>query len=257
MIVACWSRERGRPRGTILMCRQDGPALSHRICTGLPRRKLGTLIEELAGPWLAQQESRLQDRRGRDRLRAEGAGPGHVRGRTPSSRRPSATARAGCCGWARSGPAGCTMSPRCAPGGSRTCSAATPMSRPRPRPAAGAWPVTSPARSAPAEETPQGRASRRNRQLGTTQAPAVLRADLHRARHRRTQAMADPAPLDRTPRIPSTDRAYCGTPAHVTYRYGGAGIWHARSADTYDFGNLSVRRLRRAERVDLARLIAL
>jgi len=52
-------------------------ALSHRICTGLPRRKLGKLIEELAQPWLAQQESQLRDRRGRDRLRAEGAGPGH------------------------------------------------------------------------------------------------------------------------------------------------------------------------------------
>ena len=52
-------------------------ALSHRICTGLPRRKLGKLIEELAQPWLAQQESRLRDRRGRDRLRAEGAGPDH------------------------------------------------------------------------------------------------------------------------------------------------------------------------------------
>jgi DDE superfamily endonuclease/Helix-turn-helix of DDE superfamily endonuclease len=52
-------------------------ALSHRICTGLPRRKLGKLIEELAGPWLAQQESRLRDRRGQDRLRAEGAGPDH------------------------------------------------------------------------------------------------------------------------------------------------------------------------------------
>jgi hypothetical protein len=51
-------------------------ALSHRICTGLPRRKLGELIEELAGPWLAQQESRLRDRHGRDRLRAQGAGPG-------------------------------------------------------------------------------------------------------------------------------------------------------------------------------------
>ena len=51
-------------------------ALSHRICTGLPRRKLGKLIGELAGPWLAQQESRLRDRRGRDRLRAAGAGPG-------------------------------------------------------------------------------------------------------------------------------------------------------------------------------------
>jgi DDE superfamily endonuclease len=52
-------------------------ALSHRICTGISRRKLGELIEELAQPWLAQQESRLRDRRGRDRLRAEGAGPGH------------------------------------------------------------------------------------------------------------------------------------------------------------------------------------
>ena len=52
-------------------------ALSHRLCTGLPRRKLGKLIEELAQPWLAQQESRLRDRRGRDRLRAEGAGPDH------------------------------------------------------------------------------------------------------------------------------------------------------------------------------------
>jgi hypothetical protein len=51
--------------------------LSHRICTGLPRRKLGKLIEELAQPWLAQQEPRLRDRRGRDRLRAEGAGPDH------------------------------------------------------------------------------------------------------------------------------------------------------------------------------------
>jgi hypothetical protein len=50
--------------------------LSHRICTGLPPRKLGKLVEELAQPWLAQQESRLRDRRGRDRLRAEGAGPG-------------------------------------------------------------------------------------------------------------------------------------------------------------------------------------
>jgi hypothetical protein len=51
--------------------------LSHRICTGIPRRRLGKLIEELAPAWLAQQESRLRDRRGRDRLRAAGAGPGH------------------------------------------------------------------------------------------------------------------------------------------------------------------------------------
>jgi hypothetical protein len=52
-------------------------ALSHRICTGIGRRKLGKLIEELGPLWLAQQESRLRDRRGRDRLRAEGAGPDH------------------------------------------------------------------------------------------------------------------------------------------------------------------------------------
>jgi hypothetical protein len=51
--------------------------LSHRICAGIGRRKLGKLIEELAPLWLAQQESRLPDRRGRDRLRSEGAGPGH------------------------------------------------------------------------------------------------------------------------------------------------------------------------------------
>jgi DDE superfamily endonuclease/Helix-turn-helix of DDE superfamily endonuclease len=50
--------------------------LSHRICTGISDRALGRLVEELAPPWLAQQESRLRVRRGRDRLRAEGAGPG-------------------------------------------------------------------------------------------------------------------------------------------------------------------------------------
>jgi hypothetical protein len=52
-------------------------ALSHRICTGIARRRLGKLIAELAGPWTAQQESRLHERRGRDRLRAAGGGPGH------------------------------------------------------------------------------------------------------------------------------------------------------------------------------------
>jgi hypothetical protein len=51
--------------------------LSHRICTGLPRRRLAKLIEELAGAWSTQQESRLRERRGRDRLRAPGAGPDH------------------------------------------------------------------------------------------------------------------------------------------------------------------------------------
>jgi hypothetical protein len=52
-------------------------ALSHRICTGIPRRRLAKLIVELADPWAAQQESRLRERRGRDRLREAGAGPDH------------------------------------------------------------------------------------------------------------------------------------------------------------------------------------
>ena len=52
-------------------------ALSHRICTGIGHRTLGQLIEELAPSWLAQQESRLRERRGgRERVRAAGAGPG-------------------------------------------------------------------------------------------------------------------------------------------------------------------------------------
>jgi hypothetical protein len=51
--------------------------LSHRICTGLPRRALGKLLAELVGPWMAQQESRLAEQRGRPRLRAAGAGPNH------------------------------------------------------------------------------------------------------------------------------------------------------------------------------------
>jgi hypothetical protein len=49
--------------------------LSHRICTGISRVHLAELIAELADPWQAQQESGLRARRGRDRLRAEGAGP--------------------------------------------------------------------------------------------------------------------------------------------------------------------------------------
>ncbi|WP_327341223.1 hypothetical protein [Streptomyces europaeiscabiei] len=52
-------------------------ALSHRICTGIPRRRLGKLIAELAGPWMAGQESQLRERRGRERQRAAGAGPDH------------------------------------------------------------------------------------------------------------------------------------------------------------------------------------
>jgi hypothetical protein len=52
-------------------------ALSHRIWTGIRRRKLGKLIEELAGPWTAAGEDRLRERRGHERLRAPGAGPDH------------------------------------------------------------------------------------------------------------------------------------------------------------------------------------
>jgi hypothetical protein len=44
-------------------------------CAGISRRKLGKLIEELAQPRPTQQESRLRDRRGRDRLRAEVQAP--------------------------------------------------------------------------------------------------------------------------------------------------------------------------------------
>jgi hypothetical protein len=60
------------------MCRLHGlAALSNRICTGVSPRRLATLIDELADPWQAQQQSSLRVRRGgRDRLRAEGAGPG-------------------------------------------------------------------------------------------------------------------------------------------------------------------------------------
>ena len=52
-------------------------ALSHRILTGLRRRRLAKLIEELAGPWMAAEEDRLRARRGHERKRAAGAGPGH------------------------------------------------------------------------------------------------------------------------------------------------------------------------------------
>ncbi|MGP4045377.1 transposase family protein [Streptomyces sp. 2A115] len=52
-------------------------AFSHRICTGISRKHLGRIIEELADPWMAQQNSRLRERRGHERLRAKGAGPDH------------------------------------------------------------------------------------------------------------------------------------------------------------------------------------
>jgi hypothetical protein len=51
--------------------------LSHRICTGIGQRRLAKLIEELADPWTDWCESRLRERRGHERLRVAGAGPGH------------------------------------------------------------------------------------------------------------------------------------------------------------------------------------
>jgi hypothetical protein len=51
--------------------------LSHRICTGIRRRRLGKLIAELAGPWMAAEQDRLRGRRGHERMRAAGAGPDH------------------------------------------------------------------------------------------------------------------------------------------------------------------------------------
>jgi hypothetical protein len=49
--------------------------LSKRIFTGLQPRRLGRLVAELAGPWMAAEEDRLGERRGHERLRAAGAGP--------------------------------------------------------------------------------------------------------------------------------------------------------------------------------------
>lgn len=70
---------RVRPCGTVLIVTSKWArtALSHRICTGIPRRRLGKLIAELAGPWVAGEASRLRERRGHERLRAEGGGPDH------------------------------------------------------------------------------------------------------------------------------------------------------------------------------------
>jgi DDE superfamily endonuclease/Helix-turn-helix of DDE superfamily endonuclease len=52
-------------------------ALSKRIFTGLQPRRLGRLVAELAGPWMAAEEGRLGGRRGHERMRAPGAGPDH------------------------------------------------------------------------------------------------------------------------------------------------------------------------------------
>jgi len=52
-------------------------ALSNRIWTGISRPHLARLIGELAAPWTAAAEDRLLERRGHERKRAAGAGPGH------------------------------------------------------------------------------------------------------------------------------------------------------------------------------------
>jgi hypothetical protein len=52
-------------------------ALSNRIWTGMSRTRLAMLIEEMAASWTAAEQDRLLARRGRERLRAAGAGPGH------------------------------------------------------------------------------------------------------------------------------------------------------------------------------------
>src|SRR5436305_2781348 len=52
-------------------------ALSKRIFTGLQPRRLGALIVGLADAWMTAEESRLEERRGHERLRAPGAGPDH------------------------------------------------------------------------------------------------------------------------------------------------------------------------------------
>ena len=52
-------------------------ALGHRLRTEIPRGRLGKLIAEPAEPWTAREESRLRERRGRERQRAAEAGPGH------------------------------------------------------------------------------------------------------------------------------------------------------------------------------------
>ena len=48
--------------------------MAHSAFIGISRHHLGQLIGELAGPWQARRESDLRKRRGRDRLRAAGAG---------------------------------------------------------------------------------------------------------------------------------------------------------------------------------------
>jgi hypothetical protein len=66
MRVGCCCDATPRPHGHVAL-----------HLTGLQRHRLGALIAELAGVWMASEERRLHERRGHDRLRAAGAGPNH------------------------------------------------------------------------------------------------------------------------------------------------------------------------------------
>src|SRR6266498_3254538 len=79
MIAACRSLDSGGPHDHEPVSSRSWAraALSHSAFTGISRHHLGQVVAELAGPWQARRESELRGRRGRDRLRAEGAGRGH------------------------------------------------------------------------------------------------------------------------------------------------------------------------------------
>ncbi|MFE7359405.1 transposase family protein [Streptomyces sp. NPDC057543] len=51
--------------------------LAHQVFTGVSRRHLASLVEELAGPWQAVVEGRRHEARGGDRKREAGAGARH------------------------------------------------------------------------------------------------------------------------------------------------------------------------------------
>jgi len=59
-LTACSSKRRKRATRCLIVKIIDRAALSHPVLTGISRERLGGLSEELADPWLAQQESRLR-----------------------------------------------------------------------------------------------------------------------------------------------------------------------------------------------------
>src|SRR6266496_4001181 len=50
---------------------------SHHALCGISHAHLARLVNELAAPWTARHEAALEQRRGRARQRATGAGPNH------------------------------------------------------------------------------------------------------------------------------------------------------------------------------------